>query len=122
MDETINLRLIGKRMKEAREKRHLTQAEVAEALSIHTNSYGNYERGTERPSLIKIVQSCIVLGIQPGDLLNECVPGLQLQSLANIELERPELLELITLLNQCTNTQVHQFLIALRAIQQDQDH
>ena len=56
VDNTINLHLIGIRLKEAREKCNLTQAEVAEILGIHTNSYGNFERGTEKPSLNKIIQ------------------------------------------------------------------
>ena len=64
MDNIINLHMIGKRLKEAREKCNLTQAEVAEILGIHTNSYGNFERGTERPSLTKIIQCSIIFHIQ----------------------------------------------------------
>lgn len=119
MQDVINLNLIGKRLKEAREKRHLTQAEVAEALGIHTNSYGNFERGTEKPSLKKIVQCSIILGIQPGDLLNECAPGLQVQTLPHLELERTEIQELLVLINRCSNEQIHHLYIGLRAIQQD---
>lgn len=61
LDTIINLHMIGSRLREAREKRHLTQAEMAEKLGIHTNSYGNFERGTERPSLMKIILCCMIL-------------------------------------------------------------
>ena len=36
LDTIINLHMIGSRLREAREKRHLTQAEMAEKLEIHT--------------------------------------------------------------------------------------
>ena len=36
MDTIINLHMIGSRLREAREKCHLTQAEMAEKLEIHT--------------------------------------------------------------------------------------
>lgn len=45
MNTIINLHMIGSGLREAREKCHLTQAEMAEKLGIHTNSYGNFERG-----------------------------------------------------------------------------
>ncbi len=119
MDDTINLHMIGLRLKDARERRQLTQAEAAGMLSIHTNSYGNFERGTERPSLLKIIQCSIILGIQPGDLLNDCAPGLQKQSLPALEFKSTEMQELVVLLNQCPNEMIHQIYIALQAIQEE---
>lgn len=119
LDDTINLHMIGMKLREAREKRHLTQAEVAEMLGIHTNSYGNFERGTERPSLIKIIQCSIILGIQPGDLLNDCAPGLQKQALPSGEFKNREMQDLVILLNHCPNEMIHQIYIALQAIQDE---
>ena len=119
MDDTINLRIVGMRLKEAREARHLTQAEVAEMLGIHTNSYGNFERGTERPSLVKIVQCSTILGIQPGDLLNGYAPNLQKQVLPTLEFKDNEMQELVILLNQCPNEMIHQIYVALKAIQEE---
>lgn len=123
MDDTINLRLIGKRLQAARKRCHMTQAEVAEKLGIHTNSYGNFERGTEKPSLVKIIQCCVLLRIQPGDLLNGCAPDLQIQKLTQIDLQKGELQELMVLLSQCPEDLIHQLYIGLKAIRKDsQDH
>lgn len=119
MDNTINLSIIGTRLKRAREKCKYTQAEVAEQLGIHTNSYGNFERGTERPSLIKIVQCCIIFGIQPGEILDNCSPSLQLQSLSNMKIEKAEMQELICLLNQCSSEMIHHLYIGIKAIQEE---
>ena len=119
MDTIINLHMIGSRLREAREKRHLTQAEMAEKLGIHTNSYGNFERGTERPSLMKIIQFCTILNIQPGDLLNGCAPGLQEQALPEMNFRHTEMQELVILLNKCSSEMVHQIYIALKAIQEE---
>ena len=119
MDTIINLHMIGSRLREAREKRHLTQAEMAEKLGIHTNSYGNFEGGTERPSLMKIIQRCTILNIQPGDLLNGCAPGLQEQTLPEINFRHTEMQELVILLNKCSSEMVHQIYIALKAIQEE---
>ena len=121
MDDTINLHVIGMRLKEAREKCKLTQAEVAEILGIHTNSYGNFERGTEKPSLNKIIQCSIIFHIQPDDLLNGCTPDLLLQTLSACNLKRTELQELISLLSKCSPELIHQLYIALSAVQKDSE-
>lgn len=119
MDNIINLHMIGKRLKESREKCKLTQAEVAEILGIHTNSYGNFERGTERPSLTKIIQCSIIFHIQPGDLLNGCAPGLLIQDLPPQESQKKELQELIILLSKYPDDVIHKLYIGLKAVQDD---
>ncbi len=120
MDSAVNYRYIGQRLKEARKKRHLTQAAVAEQLGIHPNSYGNFERAAENISLSMLLRCCTVLDIRPGDLLNDCTPDLQKQYLSPIALQNAEMQELLILLNQCTDPMIHQLLVGLRAIQQDQ--
>ncbi len=48
---------LGNKLKHAREKAKLTQAEVAERAGIHVNYYARVERGEENPTyeiLIKI--------------------------------------------------------------------
>ncbi len=42
---------IGKKFKQARIKKKLTQVEVAEKANIHVNYYARIERGEESPSL-----------------------------------------------------------------------
>lgn len=121
MDDTINLHLIGIRLKEARERCNLTQAEVAEILGIHTNSYGNFERGTEKPSLNKIIQCSIIFHIQPGDLLNGCTPDLLLQTLPAYDTKKTEMQELIALLRKCSPKVIHQLYIGLSAVMKDRE-
>lgn len=43
--------LLGQRLKTAREKKKLTQAEVAKLAQINTNFYARLERGEEDPSI-----------------------------------------------------------------------
>ena len=42
---------LGKRLKELRKERGLTQKEVAEALGIHSVTYLHYEKGQHEPPL-----------------------------------------------------------------------
>ncbi len=43
--------ILGKRLKELREERGLTQKEVADALKIHSVTYLHYEKGQREPPL-----------------------------------------------------------------------
>ncbi len=43
--------ILGERLKELREQRHLTQKEVADALGIHSVTYLHYEKGHREPPL-----------------------------------------------------------------------
>jgi transcriptional regulator with XRE-family HTH domain len=45
---------LGNKLKEARKKVGLTQAEVAEAAEVNTNYYARIERGEENPSFEKL--------------------------------------------------------------------
>ncbi len=42
---------MGKRLKELREERGLTQKQVADALKIHSVTYLHYEKGQREPPL-----------------------------------------------------------------------
>lgn len=120
MNDLINLRVIGKHLRAARDKCNLTQEEVAEKLGIQTNSYGNFERGTQKPSLNKIIQCCILFKVLPGDLLNDCAPGLQIREIPDLSLQRSEIRELIFLINQLPTETVHLLFVGLSAILQEQ--
>ena len=43
--------ILGKRLKELREERGLTQKQVADALKIHSVTYLHYEKGQREPPL-----------------------------------------------------------------------
>lgn len=59
----------GKNLKEIREKRDMTQAEVATKASITINYYARIERGEENPSLEVIKGLCIALKINSSSIL-----------------------------------------------------
>ncbi len=67
--DVIGRRKLGEKFKKAREKKKLTQAEVAKNADIHVNYYARVERGEENPSF-EIIQGIMrVLGIKSFDLL-----------------------------------------------------
>ena len=55
---------IGKKIKEAREKKGFTQAEVAEKVGLNTNYYAVIERGEVKTSYENIEKICKILGIK----------------------------------------------------------
>lgn len=79
MDIEINRKEVGRRLRKAREKRRMKQREVAEILGMEPDSYGNIERGTESPSLLRIIQLCVIFHLKPSQLLDDCCPELILQ-------------------------------------------
>lgn len=55
-DNSTNLnKSVGEQLREAREKLHLTQLEVAEAAHISTNFYAQMERNEVNPSVEKVL-------------------------------------------------------------------
>ena len=54
----------GKKIKEAREKKKLTQAEVAQKVGLNTNYYAVIERGEVTTSIENIEKICKALGIR----------------------------------------------------------
>ncbi len=54
---------IGKRFKEARQKKNLSQVEVANKVDLHFNYYARIERGDANPSLDVLLKISKVLGV-----------------------------------------------------------
>ncbi len=55
---------VGKELREAREKKNLTQADVAIKAKININYYAMIERGEANPALDKICSILKVLGMK----------------------------------------------------------
>ena len=85
MDVTIDSKVIGQRLQKIRKSKGLTQAEMATHLNLQTSSYGNFERGSEMPSLKKVIQCCVILGVSPDALLGDCCIGLARQHVQQLE-------------------------------------
>lgn len=60
---------IGKRLRESREQKNLTQADVAEKAGITASYYARIERGEEQPSLPTIKTLVTILKVKAGDIL-----------------------------------------------------
>ena len=53
---------LGKRLKELREERGLTQKQVADALGIHSVTYLHYEKGHHEPPLSLLADMAAFFG------------------------------------------------------------
>lgn len=64
---------LGKRLKEARREKKLTQEQVGAVLGVTGSTVIYYEQGKNRLRTLELVQLCSVLGINVGELLNGMV-------------------------------------------------
>jgi transcriptional regulator with XRE-family HTH domain len=60
---------LGIKLRDIREKNHLTQQEVADAAGIHVNYYARIERGEENPTYEKLQDIKKALKVKKLDLL-----------------------------------------------------
>ena len=61
---------MNNKLKELREKRGLSQAEVAQEIGISRQMYNKYERGDTEPSLSAIKALCTLYNVSYEELLN----------------------------------------------------
>lgn len=66
---TKTMKEIGTRLKDARTKKGLTQAQVAKQADTGTNRYAVIERGAENITVNKLEKLCKVLGIKVKDII-----------------------------------------------------
>ena len=67
----MNLRNIGKNIRQERKKQHLTIAQLAEKAEISDNFMGNIERGTDIPSLDTLIKISNALLIDMNEILKD---------------------------------------------------
>lgn len=60
---------VGLKLKAARVRKNLTQAEVAEKAGLNTNYYACIERGEVNPSMEKLQSILKVLGVKSSKVL-----------------------------------------------------
>lgn len=63
------LQTIGRRLREVREKQHLTQSDVADNAGISTNHYAQIERGEANPSLETLENILSALNVKSSKIL-----------------------------------------------------
>lgn len=64
-------RLLGKRLREIRIERDLSQEKLADHLGFHRTYVGGIERGERNLSLQSVEELAALLGVAPLDLLTE---------------------------------------------------
>ena len=70
MEPSHVLALFGKRLRELRLKRNLSQEKLAELADLHRNYVGLMERGESNVSLLAIVALAHALGVRPANLID----------------------------------------------------
>ena len=64
MNSQKALKALGKKLKEARERKKMTQTQVAEKAGLNANYYATVERGEENISTERLLDLEKVLGIK----------------------------------------------------------
>jgi transcriptional regulator with XRE-family HTH domain len=64
-------RELGERIRRIRERQHLTQREVADALEIGEGGYRSYEAGRTEPSMTQVPVLAHALGVHPVELFED---------------------------------------------------
>ena len=64
-------RVFGRRVREVRQARGMSQDALADAADVHPTAIGRYERGGREPRLTTILRLARALDVQPGELLND---------------------------------------------------
>jgi len=65
--------LVGKRIRELREKKSITQLQLATEIEINESTFRNYENGRKLPSIYTVYKIACYLDLE----LNELVEGIQ---------------------------------------------
>jgi len=69
MDNPKTRKEVGLKLKSARRKKKMTQADVAEKAGLNTNYYACIERGEVNPSLEKLQAIIKTLGVKSSTIL-----------------------------------------------------
>lgn len=63
-------KLVGLRIREYRERQHLSQEELAERADLHRTYIGQVERGEKSIGITNLFRIAKALGVQAADLLH----------------------------------------------------
>ncbi|QRK04471.1 helix-turn-helix transcriptional regulator [Archangium violaceum] len=117
MDETPQPRL-GTRLRMARMRLELTQEQVAKQVGFVPTVYGRIERGDMVPSVPKLRELCLALGVSADVLLSLATEGGDSPggSPANAPAESADLRRLDMLVRDLSPDRLRLFRVALQTI------
>jgi len=75
-NNTINQQAFGKKLKDARERCHYTQAELAEMTDLSKNFIGDIERGQKLPSLKNLISLSNILKVSLDSLFTDSLDNI----------------------------------------------
>jgi transcriptional regulator with XRE-family HTH domain len=110
----IDYRILGKRMKDARERLGKTQCEIADELNIIVSTYGKFERGTLKPNLERLIAICTILNISVQDSLRGAVK-VEISTNNPSPTHDDELLLFQNLLDQCRKPETIRTMLTICA-------
>ena len=96
MDDSL-YRLFGDRVRKLREKRKVTQEELARRVELSRTSITNIEKGRQRVLLHQLVDIASALDAKPGDLMPKSTEAAQDPSL------RPDVARVVEILKSETS-------------------
>ena len=108
----IDYRILGRNIKDARERLGKTQAAIANEMQIITSTYGKFERGALKPSLERLVAICQILKLSVENSLRGAVIADIIASNAPPANDK-YLVEFRVLMDQCHSPKSIQAMLAL---------
>ncbi len=75
MERTRDSVAFGRRLKEARQKRGLSQKELASMVELHPRQVSKYEMGTSFPTVAKLLELVRALRASPEELFADVSPA-----------------------------------------------
>lgn len=89
--------MIGKKIKQARIDKNMTQMNLADAMGVSYQAVSNWERGNSMPDISKLGDLCAALNISVNELLGIASPAME-KAMAQEELTMEELAEVAPVL------------------------
>ena len=111
-ESLVDYRILGKHMKDARERLGKTQYAVANDLNIIVSTYGKFERGVLKPNLERLIAICLTLNISIEDCLRGALKAEIVSSNAPPSNDR-YLGEFQNLIDQCRHPKIIQTMLTI---------
>lgn len=72
--------ILGAQLRQKRNNEGVTQDDVAVAIGVDRRHYGRIEAGQSRSSLVRLIEICEALNLEPGALIQHVVKVLNNES------------------------------------------